>query len=167
MSSVLVVHATKYGSTRQVAQAIAKRLSSAGFDVDVRAAADSGDVSKYSAVVLGTALYFFMWRGDAHRFVRRNRAALTSVPLALFGLGPIEDKAEQWAGARANLEKGLAKHPWLKPSAITVFGGRVEPSALRFPDNNPAFRGMTPTDLRDFQAIDAWADTLPEALGIG
>ena len=113
MGSVLVAYASKYGSTREVAEHIAARLRS-----------------------------------------------------AVFGLGPLEDTPEQFEGARQHLDKGLAKHDWLHPSAVAIFGGKLEPSGLRFPDNNPAMRGMGPLDLRDFAAIEAWADSLPDALGL-
>lgn len=166
MASVLVAYASKYGSTREVAERVADRLRSAGFDVDTAPASEVSSVSKYSAVVLGVALYFFMWRKDAHRFLNRHRDALSGLPVAVFGLGPLEDTPEQFEGARGHLDKGLAKHDWLHPSAVAVFGGRLDPSSLRFPDNNPAMRGMGALDLRDFGAIEVWADSLPDALGL-
>ena len=167
MASVLVAYATKYGSTREVAEAVATRLRSHGLEVVTTPAGNVRDVSGHSAVVLGTALYFFMWRGEAHRFLRRNRKALPDLPVAVFGLGPIEDTPEQFAGARQHLDKGLAKHPWLQPRAVAVFGGRLEPASLRFPDNNPAVRAMLAVDLRDSGGIEAWADSLVGALGLG
>ena len=166
MASVLVVYATKYCSTGEVAEAIAARLRAHGIESTALPARQVEDLTGYSAIVLGTALYFFHWRGEAHRFLRRNRTALASLPVAVFGLGPIEDKPEQFTGAREHLDKGLAKHAWLQPVAITVFGGRLEPSVLRFPDNNPAMRAMGALDLRDFEAVAAWADSLPGALGV-
>lgn len=164
MASVLVAYASKYGSTRAVAEAIAARLRSRGVEVETSAAGDVRSLEQYSAIVLGTALYFFRWRGEAHRFIRRHKKVLARLPVALFGLGPIEDKPEQFTGAREHLDKGLAKHAWLRPQAIAVFGGRFEPSGLRFPDNMPAVRAMPPVDLRDFDAIDEWADSLVSAL---
>ena len=166
MGSVLVVYATKYGSTGEVAEAIAARLRTHGIESTAVPARQVKDLAGYSAVVLGTALYFFHWRGEAHRFLKRNRESLASLPVAVFGLGPIEDTPEHFTGAREHLDKGLAKHAWLRPVAVTVFGGKVEPSALRFPDNNPAMRAIGPVDLRDFDAVDAWADSLPPALGV-
>jgi menaquinone-dependent protoporphyrinogen oxidase len=115
--------------------------------------------------VLGTALYFFHWRGEAHRFLRRNRREMTGLPVAVFGLGPIEDAPGQFEGARGHLDKGLSKHPWLSPVSVAVFGGRLDPTCLRFPDNNQAVRKMGAVDLRDFDAISAWARGLVEVLG--
>jgi menaquinone-dependent protoporphyrinogen oxidase len=166
MASVLVAYATKYGSTREVAESIASTLKDQGVDAVARPAGDVRGLEGYSAVVLGTALYFFRWRGEAHRFLRRNRAALADLPVAVFGLGPMEDTPEQYVGAREHLDKGLAKHAWLSPVSVAVFGGRFDPAHLRFPDNNPAFRAMAPTDLRDWEAIRSWARGLVEALGV-
>lgn len=166
MASVLVAYATKYGSTREVAEAIAAALQSQGVEAVVRPAGEVKGLEGYSAVVLGTALYFFRWRREAHRFLSRNRAALRDLPVAVFGLGPIEDTPEQFEGARAHLDKGLSKHAWLSPVSVAVFGGRLDPASLRFPDNNPAVRQMGPSDFRDWDAIDLWAVSLVGALGV-
>jgi menaquinone-dependent protoporphyrinogen oxidase len=164
MVSVLVAYATKYGSTRELAETIASTLVECGVDAVARPAAEVRSLDGYSAVVLGTALYFFMWRGEAHRFLRRNRKELSAMPVALFGLGPIEDTPQQFEGAREHLGKGLAKHAWLSPVSTAVFGGRLDPEHLRFPDNNPAMRAMGAVDLRDFDAVSNWARSLVEAL---
>jgi menaquinone-dependent protoporphyrinogen oxidase len=167
MARVLVAYATKYGSTKEVAEAVADRLRRAALEVEVRAASEVRDVSAYSAVVVGGALYFFSWRRHARALLARNRKALARLPVAVFGMGPIEDTAEQFEGARGQLDRALAKQPWLTPVSVAVFGGRLDPAALRFPDNNPAMRNMSSVDLRDWDAINAWADSLPDAFGDG
>jgi menaquinone-dependent protoporphyrinogen oxidase len=166
MDSVVVAYASKYGSTGEVAEAIARRLGGRGFSAEARPAGEVRDLEGCSAVVLGVALYFFRWRKDAHRFCSRKRDALASLPVAVFGMGPIEDTPEQYAGSRQHLEKGLAKHPSLALRSIAVFGGRLEPSQLRFPDNSPAMKRMPSCDLRDWAAIDAWADSVVESLSL-
>lgn len=164
MSKVLVAYASKYGSTAEVAEAIAKTMRESGFDAVAASVEHVKGLEGVSAVVLGTALYFFRWRGGAHRFLRRHRRELAHLPVAVFGVGPIEDTAEQFAGARGHLDKGLAKHPWMSPVSVAVFGGRFDPEHLRFPDNNPAMRQMAATDLRDWDAIGAWAREVGAAL---
>jgi menaquinone-dependent protoporphyrinogen oxidase len=167
MAPVLVAYATKYGSTREVAEAIVATLREQGVEAVARPAAEVQDLGAYSAVVLGTALYFFRWRSEAHRFLSHNRPGISGLPVAIFGLGPIEDTPEQFEGARGHLDKGLSKHPWLSPVSVAAFGGRLDPAHLRFPDNNPAFRRMAPSDTRDWDAISAWAHSLVDALGLG
>jgi menaquinone-dependent protoporphyrinogen oxidase len=166
MASVLVAYATKYGSTREVAEAVATALKEDGLDAVCRSAAEVKDLGEYSAAVLGVALYFFRWRREAHRFMSRNRSALAGLPVAVFGVGPIEDTPEQFEGSREHLDKGLSKHPWFSPVSVAVFGGKVDPPHLRFPDNNPAFKQMPPTDIRDFDAIRSWAHGLVDVFGL-
>ena len=164
MAKVLLTYASKYGSTCEVAEAIAKALRTRGLDATVEPVESVKDLEGYSAVVLGVALYFFRWRGSAHKFLKRHHRKLERIPMAVFGMGPIEDTAEQYKGAREHRDKGLAKHAWLAPVSVTVFGGRLAPEGLRFPDNNPAIRQMGAVDLRDWDAVGKWADGLVEKL---
>jgi len=56
MTAVLVAHATKYSSTREVADAIAARLRESGIKTDLRAARELDSLEGYDAVVFGGAL---------------------------------------------------------------------------------------------------------------
>lgn len=165
MVAVLVAYATKYGSTREVAEAIAARLRERGIKIDVRAAGDVDSVDGYDAVVFGGALYYFRLRREGRRFLSRHRKALSGMPVAVFGMGPIGDTEEQYVDARRHLDKSLNKNESIAPVAVTVFGGAFDPSGLRFPDANPAMKKLPPSDIRDWEAIEAWADSLPEAFG--
>lgn len=160
MGATLVAYATRYGSTRDVADAVGARLREQGLEVDVKPAAEVDSLAGYSAVVLGGALYFFRWHRDTRRFLRRHRKELAGLPVAIFAMGPINDVDEEFAGARRHLDKALVRHAWLAPVSIAIFGGRLEPSSLRFPHNNPAMRKMPASDIRDWAAIDQWADEL-------
>jgi menaquinone-dependent protoporphyrinogen oxidase len=166
MSLILVAYDTKYGSTREVAERVALTLVSGGHDAEARDVDDVNTLDGFSAVVVGGPLYFFRWSRDARHFLKKHRDELEALPVAVFGMGPIEDTPEQFEGARQQLDKALAKLAWLKPVAVDVFGGKVDPDTLRFPDNNPAFKQMGQTDLRDWDAIDEWARSLPAAFGL-
>lgn len=163
MAGVLVAYATKYGSTREVAEAIARTLGDRGLEVAVHPAHEVRDLSGYDAVIVGGPLYYFHWHRDARRFLGRHKQALARVPVAVFALGPFNDKAEDFAGARDQLDRTLIKHEWLKPVAITVFGGKFAPGGLRFPDRNPAMKAMEASDIRDWDVIAAWAGQAADA----
>ena len=55
-AQVLVAYATKYGSTRGVAEAIASRLAEPGMDVDLQPVGEVRSLDRYDAVVLGDVL---------------------------------------------------------------------------------------------------------------
>lgn len=152
MSRVLIAYASKHGSTEAVARAIATRLRSKGLHVDVRAAAIPTDAGAYDAVVLGGSLYMGRLHADARRFLLRNRPALESIPFAVFALGPLS--MDNAAGSREQLDRALGRAE-VAPSVVEIFGGVVEPAKLRFPFNH-----MPETDVRDWAAIESWADEL-------
>jgi menaquinone-dependent protoporphyrinogen oxidase len=164
-SKILVAYASKYGSTREVAEAIARALTPAligcGLAVDLRPLREVRTVDEYCAVVMGAPLYMFRWHKDAHGFLCRHREALANLPAAVFALGPWNDKAEEWQEVRSELDKELARHPWFSPIAIKVVGGRFDPARLTLPWSLvPALRNRPPSDIRDWDAIRSWAQEL-------
>jgi menaquinone-dependent protoporphyrinogen oxidase len=115
--------------------------------------------------VLGAPLYMYRWHKDARRFLSRHREALTERPVALFALGPTHDPhdEQEWQDSRAQLDKELAKFPWLTPVALQMFGGKFDPEKLPFPINRLA--GQEPaSDIRDWTAIQTWASDLAAKL---
>lgn len=111
--------------------------------------------SRLLPVVLGAALYVGQWHRDAHRFLKRHHSAFSERPIAFFALGPLSSAEKEWQGAREQLDRALAKFPWLAPVAVELFGGVINPAKLHFPFNH-----MPAGDARDWTAIHAWADKL-------
>lgn len=169
--SVLVAYATKYGSTREVAERIGETLRQEGLAVDVTPADKVSDLGPYSAVVLGTPLYIGKMLKDATALLERNRAGLEQLPVALFTLGPVS-ASDDMAEARKQLDVVLAKLGWLKPVAVEMFVGKFDPASLRGldklvtkPKASPLYHAPA-RDERDWSAIERWAESLPELLGV-
>ena len=158
--SILVAYATRYGSTQEVAETVAATLRECGLAVDIQPMREVRTLDQYRAVVLGAPLYMFHWHKDARHFLSRHREALSGRPVAIFALGPINNEEKEFQGSREQLDKELAKFPWLKPLALEIFGGKFDPAKLRFPYNMPALKKMPASDIRDWTAIRAWANTL-------
>ena len=157
----LVGYATTYGSTPEVAQAVALALRECGHVVDVQPMREVRSLAQYRAVILGAPLVMFHWHKHAHHFLARHRQALLERPVAIFALGPTHNPYDQqeWQDSRAQLDKELARYPWLKPVALEIFGGRYDPALLRFPLNLLA--GKAPaSDIRNWPAIHAWSTSL-------
>lgn len=152
MPSALVVYGTRHGSTRQVAERVGEALSGRGVVTVVRPARTVRHaLDPCDLVVVGAALYSGRWLRDAHRFLQRHRDELAGLPVAAFGLGPRTLEPTDWQRSRAQLERALAKHPWLHPRAVAVFGGA-----------DPMDGRRHHRDLRDWPRIRAWAVDLTD-----
>ena len=156
---VLVAYATKYGSNREIAEAIAETLREADLEADVRSARSVVDLVRYDAVVLGSALYAAHWRSDANRFVKRHLEALQERPVWLFSSGPLDPTAN-------SQDIPISPHvaPEVEPIGIRghrTFGGRLLPGT-GVPDDILATHPNG--DFRDFGAIREWARGIAEAL---
>ncbi len=158
---ILVTYATQYGSTREVAERVAAALSAGGLQADLQPVKKVRSLEPYRAVVLGAPLYMFRWHADALRFLGRQRQALAARPVAIFALGPFHEIEKERLSAREQLDKELAKYPWLKPAAVEVFTGKFDPAKLTFPFNRIGpLKAMPPSDERNWPAIEAWAHSL-------
>jgi menaquinone-dependent protoporphyrinogen oxidase len=97
---VLVAYATRYGSTQEVAEAVASSLRERKLMVDFQPIRDVRTLAGYRAVVLGAPLYLGHWHADAGRFLSRRREALMERPVAIFALGPFSMDEQKWQSAR-------------------------------------------------------------------
>jgi menaquinone-dependent protoporphyrinogen oxidase len=164
-SIVLVTYATRYGSTEEVALAVAETLRESGVTVEIRPNFNVHALERYTAVVLGAPLYMGRFHKDARRFLSAHRKDLTKMPIALFILGPVQKAEKDWAGARSQLNKELAKYPWLSPISQQIVGGKFDPLKFGFPFKLiPALRKLPAGDARDWTAIRKWASDLASAL---
>ncbi|WNI14330.1 flavodoxin domain-containing protein [Actinacidiphila sp. ITFR-21] len=151
---ILVVYASRNGSTAQIAGWIAGTAAERGVAATVRPAAEVGDISGYDAVVLGSGVYAGRWLKDARRFARHHRRALLEVPVWLFSSGPLDDDAAERAvpplrnAARITERLDAADH--------VTFGGRLVAGAPGFVARQLLGQGRA-GDHRDRGQIRAWA----------
>ena len=157
---VLVAYATKYGSTREIAELIGERLRAAGLEVNVAAARTVSDLSPYQAVVLGSALYAAHWQREANRFVVRHTFALQVRPVWLFSSGPLDRSAD--AGTLPPAPSVAITTDPIGSLDHRTFGGRLLADT---PGVEPQVLATHPTgDFRDWDAIRSWADSIARAI---
>ncbi|MHB0878077.1 MAG: flavodoxin domain-containing protein [Anaerolineae bacterium] len=161
MKSILVTYASQHGSTAEVARAIGERLRQRGETVDVRSVADVADLSPYQAVVIGSGVIGGRWQPPAVSFVRQHAEALKRLPVAIFSLH-LMSRGDNWIGRKRRAAYVAPVRALITPQEQGFFAGKS-------PDGQPdgaAVRlfakvfGVGSGDLRDWQAIRAWADGL-------
>ena len=153
---VLVAYATKYGSTEETARMVGAMLGSEGFDVEVWPVHHPAPWKPYTAVVLAAALYMGRLHPEARRFLKERREELSRIPVALVMAGPVGKEEKDWAGAQKQLDKELARLPWLHPAALKIVGGKWDPAKLGF-FYRWMLRKIEPADARDWVMIREWA----------
>lgn len=157
--NVLVTYATQTGSTEEVAQVVAEVLREAGVVVDLQPTWSVASLADHSAVVLCAPLYMGRLLKHARRFLSEHAALLQKMPVTLLVVGPVEAREKDWTGARQQLDKELARYPWLSPMEQHIVGGRFDPKTLSFPFKF-ILRKLPPSDARDWNAIRALARDL-------
>ena len=154
--SILLAYATRYGSTQEVAEAIASTLREDGIKVDIQSMQDVKNLDNYSAVVLGAAIYNARWHPEAHKFLSKYQETLKQLPVAIFALGPLSTSDAAMLRSRRQLDMELEKYPWLKPVAVEMFVGKSDPAKLGIFDR----LFSKASDHRDWKAVHAWANAL-------
>jgi menaquinone-dependent protoporphyrinogen oxidase len=145
---VLVVYASKYGSTKGVAERIATRLGERCCRVELRPVDQVGSLDAYEA------------------FVRGSLSALQDTPVWLFSVGAFSDTKRLVGPLMKREPRGIGEfRRAIEPRDYRVFAGVID--RRQWPFFSRLFYralGGRLGDYRDWQAIDAWADGIAAAL---
>lgn len=152
---VLIAYGSKHGSTAETAEAIGDMLREYGLEVDVTEAARVQTLEGYVQVVIGGSIYAGRWHPDSKAFIKRFADGLTAMPVAIFAMGPKTSEPDDLASAREQLDLTLRRLPDIGAYPIAIFGGVIDPAKLHFP-----FSRLEPSDARDWDAIQAFADVV-------
>jgi menaquinone-dependent protoporphyrinogen oxidase len=163
---VLVGYASRFGSTRDIADRIASVLRTDGSDVDLRQAGDIADFDRCDAVVFGSGVYDGSWTTEATELMRRHAAILARKPLWLFSVGSFGDRHPIVGGLMKKEPREINEFErTLHPRDYRVFAGVIDldhwPSWGRLLFK--AFGGHH-GDNRHWPDIDAWAEEIAHEL---
>lgn len=159
---VLVVVASKHGSTLEIGEKIVDILKGAGFECDY--CTDPNTVQTlegYDAVVVGSAVYITQWMESARSFISRFSSQLRQLPTWTFSVG--------MAGASKgkNSDNNRVGHAVLNINSISHgnFHGKLNMMELSLRERSIAkLGGAIEGDYRDWNKISAWADSIVEYL---
>jgi menaquinone-dependent protoporphyrinogen oxidase len=160
---VLVTAASRHEATAEIAEAIASGLAERGVDARARPIGKVTDLGDYDAVVLGSAIYMGRWLKEARVFAAQHSAALSAMPVWLFGSGPLgpADKPLPESDA-ADIDAMVAL---TRAREHRVFAGRLDTARLGVAER--AVMKMVhgaDGDSRDWGEVDAFAADIAAAL---
>lgn len=164
--NILIAYATRYGSTKEVAEKIAQIFNHSGFEVDVLPCKKVETLESYQFIVIGAPYYIGSMLKDAKNFLLKNQDILSKKPVAFFALGPIGDTEKEIKETQNQLDKELKQFPWFKPISTVMFGGKYNPEKLRLLDKfltlPPAspLHNLAANDARNWEDIKDWAEKL-------
>ena len=169
MARILLLFASSYGHTRDIAWAIERHLRRRGHVVDLvdsRHAAPSP--SEYDLVVIGSRVELGRHAAAIRRYVRRHRAELERAPSAFFSVS----MSAAGPGPDGYLDAFIAETGWHPGRSISFAG------ALPYTQYNPIVRfvmkrisrkaGRTTDtsrdhDFTDWRAVRSFADAIADA----
>lgn len=168
-AKVLVAYASRTGATAGVADTVARVIREGGIVVDVMPVEEVGNVDRYSAVVLGSAIRSNRWLPEALDFVRANRSVLAQRPFAAFlvcmtlaiSKGKYRDRVAGFMQPVRDL---------VTPVGEGLFAGVLDISRLDSRRDRLLFRlsvtlGVwSEGDHRDWEAIRSWAVSIRPTL---
>jgi menaquinone-dependent protoporphyrinogen oxidase len=170
-NKILVTYASRTGSTAGVAEAIGRKLSEGGAQVDVLPMQEVKDLSPYRAIVAGSAIRKAKWLPEAIQFIRTHQGILRHKSFAMFTvcITLAMSNSEQYRSAVAGWVAPV--RALVKPLSEGLFAGMLDFSKLPFNWDTLKLRatvalGIFPRgDQRDWKAIHAWAESLKPILG--
>lgn len=178
MTRVLVVYASRHGSTAGIAERIATVLRAGGAEAVVADAATRPEIFGYDAYVVASGVYMGSWLRPATEWLERNVPVLATRPVYLVSSGPLAGSSKDRAdadgvtnalGPAEGPGSGGRKRVEALATAIeirqhVVFDGAYDPhdppKALseRLVRMMPTSNKILPTgDFRDWDRIETWA----------
>lgn len=169
---ILITYATRSGSTKGVAEAIAQSFIASGIPVRVLPMHEVTHLAEYKAVIAGSAIQDKKWLPEAMQFMENNKTILNSKPVALFlvCITMSMNQAEKYRPEVARWHDPVKT--FVTPVSEALFAGQL------FLDRIPSFKVrilyrisillgfFKQGDHRDWQAIQSWVTTLKSVLPI-
>lgn len=153
--TVLITAASKHGSTWRIAEFMAERLRDAGLPVELLRPEQVTDVTPFTTVVLGSAIYGGAWLRAAVDLTERLTEDLVMRDLWLFSSGPVGEPLTPATSAAPKATRNLPAR------SHATFAGRLDDAVL-----NRRERLMTKVvrarsgDYRDWPRVAEWTDRI-------
>jgi menaquinone-dependent protoporphyrinogen oxidase len=195
MTKVLIVYATKSGSTSEIAEVIGTDIRQFGCQVDVKSVGEAVKIESYDAFVVGGPM-IMGWHPQAVDFLKKNQQVFKNKPVACFMSAMSLTQAaenesyplpvfrdpllvkpahnperlsfkENFTRVSNYIKPVLAEPIWVKPGTVAIFGGKLDLAKLNLFERLFVqwVVGAKPGDYRNWEAIHSWAKDLGPLFG--
>ncbi|WFN34668.1 flavodoxin domain-containing protein [Methanogenium sp. S4BF] len=161
---VLIAYATKYGTTKEIAEEIQDVLGEKGIESDLISVLETGRIDAYDAVILGSPVYMGKMLVEAREFCKQYRPYLMDKWLAIFvdGISCCPPGSTDISPLIAAIDE---MYEYVRPAMKTGFAGAFSPTDLSEADAQIAGMVRPPVgDFRDHEAIRVWAQEVASAI---
>ena len=128
MARILFVYSTIDGHTLEICERLQQVAESEGHQATLQGlTADSTiDLSVFDRIVVGASVRYGKHRPEVTRFIEENVDRLQATQSAFFSVNAVARKPEK-RDVQSNpyVKKFFSKITW-KPSAVAIFGGKIE-----------------------------------------
>ena len=157
----LVTVSSRHGATRELGDAIADTLRSAGIEVDTISPEQVDALTSYDAVVVGSALHMGRWMSPARDLVKDRAEELRRLPVWLFASGPVTPVHDDADAAEGKKLKEL-----IGARDARVFAGQLKKEGLGFVERQMVRMIHSPWgDYRPWDDIRDWAQSIATSIG--
>ncbi|BDU05979.1 hypothetical protein FMUBM48_22420 [Nocardia cyriacigeorgica] len=167
---IAILYATDQGSTRDIAEFIADDLTGRGARVALHDIEHAPDLSRFEAVVIGSAIHDMDLLPAASAYIRAHSDELSAARVWLFsvGLGPALRGPVGRRLGRIVPKKIAELRDMISPVEYQAFAGRYERAGVGWKARTiyRLMGGARYGDLRDWVAIRTWSDHVARAVGL-
>ncbi|UUX92707.1 flavodoxin domain-containing protein [Methanoplanus endosymbiosus] len=161
---VLVAYATRYGSTKDIAEVIADTIRKRGIETDCMDinTINPENMSVYDAFFVGSPLHLGKWLPEAKEFMQFRRDVLNKKPVFVFTCGiTLKDKTEH---ILKKAEFALYEFSqYVKMDEKEFFAGKLTIADLNETDSQIVrIAGVGEGDYTDINTVNKWADGIAD-----
>ena len=175
---IFIGYSTWSGATHEVADAIAKQLTDAGYQASVVDLKKADDPSDYDTYILGTSIHASHPNRSFIKFIKKYQPILSTKPTALFVVcaNLFQDTPENRQETLTWLNDSLKDIPKISYLDIGLFGGATITESQDYEKLNPFAKMIIKSmkksiveklgteDFRDWEKIKTWADEIGKKL---
>ncbi len=172
---VLIGYGSRYGTTTEIAEAMAKTVQEIGVQVDLvnlKKETPPSPLQNYDLVVIGSGIQAGRWTKEPLEFIKNNIPALSENKVAIFVVCAYAASPDKCDFAQSEfLDKIVEEYPNLAPISTGLFPGLFDFSKYNFAmralvkrmvkqETEPGQEVPEKIDFRDWEMVNDWITKL-------